>query len=238
MTLHPLLSDLLSVAAETLFPTECLGCHKPGAFICTSCLETLPRLSGQVCIACQKSSPLGWTHASCAAPDIPERLWSCFNYKHPLVAKLIITGKYKFVPDIFRVMGNYAASALMTGNMLAAREIDLISYIPLHPTRQRWRGFNQAEVTAYSIGLEASIQVTSTLIRTRHGQIQKNLSKTQRLANLEDIFAATQIKKISGRRILLVDDVATTGTTLLQASRALKLAGAASVWCATLAREL
>jgi ComF family protein len=132
--------------------------------------------------------------------------------------------------------------------------VDLITSVPLHPARQRERGYNQADLLAQALGRVIGIPVgTAWLKRVRHTRSQVSLNAADRRENVHNAFAcevpvggevpAPSSKGkgcadpgVSGRRVLVIDDVCTTGSTLEACSVALKAAGASSVWGFTLAR--
>jgi ComF family protein len=118
----------------------------------------------------------------------------------------------------------------------ADRVPDVIVPVPLHPQRERDRGYNQATLLARELGLRLSLGVDErALVRHRNTAPQVGLDAPARRANLADAFGCTG-STLQGRHVLLVDDVFTTGATLEAASKALDKCGAASVWAYTLAR--
>ena len=103
--------------------------------------------------------------------------------------------------------------------------------------RKRWdRGFNQAELLARPVAIRYALKLSNNLRRTRYTSPQAGLTESQRQQNLKDSFAVKKPERIAGKRILLVDDVFTTGATLRAAAGVLKNAGAAHVSALTLAR--
>lgn len=118
---------------------------------------------------------------------------------------------------------------------------DVLVAVPLHPARQRERGYNQAELLARMLGDRIGLPVTTAgLRRVRHTRPQMSLNAPDRRKNVEGAFVCPALKgdgdvSIRGRRVLVVDDVCTTGSTLEACSLALKTAGASSVWGFTLA---
>lgn len=138
--------------------------------------------------------------------------------------------KFKFSnrPSYYRTFGKLLA--LKVQNTPQLGEIDIIIPVPMHKNRQRQRGYNQAELiagfTAGQLGIKSENHV---LIKTVETKTQSLLSKSQRLSNLEGSFKVNLQKRIEGRSILLVDDIVTTGSTINQCCKALKLAGAERV---------
>jgi ComF family protein len=118
-------------------------------------------------------------------------------------------------------------------------DFDMILAVPLHPKRLRDRGYNQAGLLARSLSLRIRVPFNKgMLIRKRPTLPQTGLSDSRRAANVRNAFACENPERISGRRILLVDDVMTTGATVSSASRALVRSGALRVSVLTLARTI
>jgi ComF family protein len=115
-------------------------------------------------------------------------------------------------------------------------KFDLVVAMPMH-WRKRWeRGFNQAELLAAPLARAYGVKVSRRLRRTRYTKAQASLGQEQRLANLDHSFAVRGGEPLSGKRVLLIDDVFTTGATLRAATAVLKAAGASHVCALTLAR--
>src|SRR5205823_5404499 len=108
--------------------------------------------------------------------------------------------------------------------------------VPLHPTRQRERGFNQAMLLARSLSPRTSLPVVPALERVRYTTTQTAFDRAERMENLRNAFRLRPRRDVRGSRVLLVDDVLTTGSTLSECARVLKQAGASSVYAATAAR--
>jgi ComF family protein len=113
---------------------------------------------------------------------------------------------------------------------------DAIVPVPLHPTRQRQRGYNQASLLAIEVGAHLKLPVIQdVLVRTKATAPQVDLGVQERRANVQDAFRCTG-NSLSGKRVMLLDDVCTTGSTLESACASLLEAGTLSVWAYTLAR--
>jgi ComF family protein len=112
----------------------------------------------------------------------------------------------------------------------------MIIPVPLHPTRQRERGFNQASLLAELLSAEVSIPSKLLLERVRYTTTQTALDRAERMENLHNAFRLRKNMDVRGLRVLLIDDVLTTGSTLNECARILKRAGAISVHAATAAR--
>ncbi len=114
--------------------------------------------------------------------------------------------------------------------------IDAIVPVPLHPAKLREREFNQAEVLARLAGERLGLPVADCLRRLRYTPTQTHFHREERFENLRDAFAMADAPDLSGRRVAVVDDVLTTGSTADACARALREAGAAAVVVITVAR--
>lgn len=247
--LKPLYHDLKTLVFDTLFPIYCLACEKENKkFICDDCQGKLAPLSHQFCIVCQKMSLGGLTHPKCLSPHTADGLVSIFDYHDPRVADILIKGKYSFLPDVYKLLGAMVANAVKTNFPHLNATTYTLTAIPLHKWRQRWRGFNQsavlAEATAQNLGFAAtnvssSAKATadSLLVRCKFTRTQKNLKKDERIKNLETAFALKPSADVHNQSLILIDDVTTTGSTLLEAAKVLKRNGAKKVFCLTVARD-
>src|ERR1700757_2344362 len=108
--------------------------------------------------------------------------------------------------------------------------------VPLHPARQRERGFNQASLLAELLSAQTSLPYKSMLERIRYTTTQTALDRSERMENLHNAFRLRKNADVRSLRVLLIDDVLTTGSTLSECARGLKRAGALSVHAATAAR--
>lgn len=138
--------------------------------------------------------------------------------------------KYDRVTDLAPALGAYLAEG--TQKLPPA---DLLVPVPLHPARVRERGFSQTLLLAQAAGEQSGLPVDSrSLVRTRHTRSQMGLSREARLVNLRDAFRVRG-NALEGKRVILVDDVITTGSTLNECARALKRAKVRAVYALTLA---
>jgi ComF family protein len=114
---------------------------------------------------------------------------------------------------------------------------DMVIPVPLHPAKRRERGFNQAERLAAFFGDFSGVEMNTTaLLRVKSTQTQTRLTQAERTANVRKAFHCAPDTKLNGKKIILIDDVMTTGATTNAAARALRRAGAAEVFVWTVAR--
>ena len=233
-----------------IFPSDCRLCGSPLLNIsrlpvCETCLAAIRPIAGQVCDLCGENVPEG---LQAAGP----RMCSACQEMRPLFDKAVAHGaydgelrelihllKYEQVLPAARVLGEMLGAAIAK---LQLAESVLVVPVPLHSSKRRQRGFNQAETIARTAlkrlprrDFELAGQV---LARVRPTTSQIGLTRPQRRENMRGAFQVVHPNKVSGRTILLLDDVLTTGTTASECARVLRKAGADKVLVATVARTL
>jgi ComF family protein len=247
MTLFQLKSfctDAGTFVLDMLFPLRCLGCDAKNVWICTACLHGIPIHTEQRCPTClHRITPFGQTCFDCRDATSPmlDGLFAASPYHDSLLPYAIHTFKYRFIPGLSAPLGDFLTEVVQRSALPLP---DLIIPVPLHRRRLRFRGFNQSELLARELsqsltpGLEIPL-MSDILLRIRHTKPQmKTESREERLANLKNAFAMAEGKKetIRGKYIWLVDDVATTGTTLEECAAVLKQHGAKRVFGVVLAQ--
>lgn len=151
------------------------------------------------------------------------------------VRQVIHDFKYGRRVHLRRLVGRWLAQAL-DDPRLVGRRFDCIVPVPLHPARKRERGFNQAELLARELRGASGIELRDLLSRIRYTTTQTQFDRQERMENLKNAFRLRRGCDVQGLRMLLVDDVLTTGSTLSECARVLKQAGAVSVYAVTAAR--
>lgn len=219
-----------------LYPPRCLLCGAPGEGgldLCGPCRAALPWL-GPHCPVCAVPLPEGADGpcGTCLAADPPyTRILAPLYYRPPvdwLIPRLKFQGRLSHARLLGSLMAEYLAARL-------GDPPDLILPVPLHPTRLRERGFNQARELAVPVARRLGLPLGRGLVRrVKATRAQMELSARQRRANVRGAFAVTG--PVEGLRIALVDDVATTGATLGALAQALRRAGAREVQCWVAAR--
>ncbi len=227
---------------DTLFPIGCLGCGVPREYLCQTCLNVFPRRLRQRCPTCLKATtPRGEICFACSGKNFLDGLFAASLYRSPLVSASIHTYKYRFIQAFAKPLGTWLAGRVTEIGLPLP---DVCIPVPLHPRRLRFRGFNQSELLAHTLadtlapGLALPVR-TDILRRTRYTRPQmKTHTRAERLGNLAGAFAlvAANTPLIRDKSIWLIDDVATTGTTLEECARILKQSGAKSVFGIVLAR--
>lgn len=221
-------------ALDLLFPVRCVACGAADSWLCESCCGRIHLKENQVCPVCKTASLGGRTHSTCQAKtNLAGLRVACEYSANPELAAAIKSLKYKFHEQVVAELGATLAASLAAKSN---PEI-VISFVPLHARRQRERGFNQAELLAREVAQRIGSPVELLLIRAKYTTQQAKLARAERLTNLAGAFAAAPGKEIAGKRIVLVDDIATTCSTLEACAAELKKAGAKEVWGLVLARN-
>ena len=232
-----LLSFGLNILADVFYPKYCFGCRRAVGYLCKFCVNQVTVLEKMVCVVCNTTSLSGTTHRACKTPFAPDRLISALKYQDEVVSSMIITGKYHFIPELFAVLGALTAHTILQNHInFPAEDLDgfVVCAIPLHKQRLRWRGFNQTEIAGKIIAQAFNLPYANLLIRNKKTKTQKDLTSDARKTNMADAFAPQYRLP---KKVILIDDVTTTGQTFLEATKTLKENGAETVWCISIAKD-
>jgi ComF family protein len=251
------LQFLAEALCSTLVPAECRICgdaltNVSRLPVCGACLSAIRPVASALCEVCGERLP------GVAEPSTPARCRVCLRYRYPFRRAVAFTAfdgearelihllKYQHVKTAATNLGRMLALAVqkLQPDVSAHGDPVLVTIVPLHRTKQRSRGFNQSDLIARSAvrqlkhmwkGAELSY-APRLLERVRVTDTQTGLTRHQRRANLRGAFRVLEPEKIKNCRVLLLDDVLTTGTTVAECARTLRRAGAREVWAATIAR--
>ena len=207
---------------DLLFPPRCAFCGKvlPGRErgMCSACRRELPWLEGE------EAEQTGEFFSLCVSP---------LRYQDQ-VRESIRRYKFKCLSSYAGLYGTLVARCVK--DHLAGR-YDLITWAPLSPERRRERGYDQAFLLAQAAAAELGDVAVETLRKARHTAAQSGLEGDEsRRANVLGAYQCVEPELVAGKRVLLIDDVVTTGSTLSECARTLRTAGAREVVCASLAR--
>jgi len=231
------LSSLKDFLLNILYPKFCFGCNREGNYLCNDCLGTLGISEYQYCL-CEEPLriPESGKCAKCQSRKL-NGLYFSLPYKNPLVRKLIHQLKYEpFVKDLSKELARLIITSFSLMEKNNSFSDYILTFVPLHEKRLRERGFNQAEEIAKELSRLLEIPLINSLTRTRETLSQVDLSEAERKYNIKDAFLVKDKNIIKGKKILLVDDVYTTGSTMEECAFFLKLAGAKEVWGVAVAR--
>jgi ComF family protein len=244
-------TEMLHHLINFIYPPRCAACERRLSLesvqrVCAACIAEIERLSEPLCEVCGTpvdpavAAAQGWCRACTESPP------------HFTVARAVT--RYRAddeerapVPSIIR-RHKYGRDQSLTHALaeclgerwpLAENDYELVIPVPLHPRRLRWRGFNQAALIGRAVARRLGRPLdVRTLIRTRATPSQTAQDRRARLRNVHNAFAVARPTRIANRRVLLVDDVMTTGATVDECARTLLAAGARRVDVLALARVL
>jgi competence protein ComFC len=206
------LSTFFKWLGETLFPTYCCYCYKLGRYLCWDCFERLEFL--------------GAPHPLKLENSYLDSVIAAVRYQPPITTLLHMM-KYDGIPSI----AEYCGELLYETTFFELP--DCITAVPLHPKRQWWRGFNQAEVIAKRVAEKCKVPYHSLLQRQSYTSAQATLHRKDRIKNLNkafDIHFKLKKRKLPFKKVLIIDDVVTTGTTLNECAKILKEHGVEKVY--------
>lgn len=216
----------MRILLDLLLPPRCPGCDVEGAVLCGSCTAPLYRRLDE-----PPGTPLG---LPVTLPAGLLQLEWCATYSGPVRAALQAL-KYRGERRLSEPLG----AALAARWVRAGRGGELVTWVPVHPTRRRERGFDQAEDLARRMAVHASLPSLGCLERRQQTTAQHALGRQERQANIAEAFLTRQdsAEVVRGRWIVLVDDIVTTGATMAGCATALSAAGAAAVSAIAVARD-
>lgn len=225
-----------------IFPPKCVICNKNfGEVICKKCsLKILEKyeIFSSKCMICDQNSFFGTTHTHCSSSFTPASTLNIYKYKGH-IRKIIKDSKYhskEFITLKYLTRLGIKKS-INNGHQIPKHTV--VIPIPLSKGREKERGFNQAEIIAKEIAKIFRLKVhTNVLKRLKETQTQHQKNRIARFENLQDAFIIKNKNRIKNRKILLIDDICTTGATLLETSKTLLTFNAAEVRCLTLAKKL
>lgn len=212
----------LPTPIDLLFPPKCLICQKllaPRETICPDCARALPYASGG------KVKQKGDFFQGCYSP---------FYYEEPLRRSFLrykFSGRQHYAPTY----GKWMADCLVAQDQT---DFDLVTWAPLSRLRRWRRGYDQAELLAKEVAARLSLPLASTLRKANRKPLSRlEGTRSIRSARILGAYSLTKGAEVAGKRLLLVDDIVTSGATLNECARVLKTAGAAEIICITLARK-
>src|SRR5437762_9470619 len=225
----------LGAIASLLYPpacTICSGMVAPGEYLCEECGAKAIRIAPPFCAKCSEpfegAITSTFTCANCAHRTIHFDAAVAAYRGRGIVRDVIHEFKYNRQIHLRHLVASWLRAAL-DDERLRDHHFDVIVPVPLHPARQRERGFNQASLLEELLSSHTSIPCRPLLKRVRYTTTQTALDRSERMANLHNAFRLRKNADVRGLHVLLLDDVLTTGYTLSECERVLKLAGDISV---------
>lgn len=238
----PILPNPFRGLVSLFYPSTCAGCGaavEAGENLCARCAAEIPRVRAPFCERCSQPFAGAITEkfvcANCHDRTLHFDAAVSAYRSRGVVRKVMHDFKYGGQIHLRHLLGRWLAETLDDAR-LAGRPFDCIVPVPLHPARERERGFNQAMVLAKLLGRASGLPVSPLLQRIRYTTTQTQFDREERMENLAGAFRLRRGRAVQDSCVLLIDDVLTTGSTLSECAAVLKKAGARSVHAATAAR--
>ncbi|MBI5045958.1 MAG: ComF family protein [Candidatus Niyogibacteria bacterium] len=216
---------------DLLFPEKCRGCGLSGVVLCEDCRRKL-RPPEIFCFACGKESDCGICAACARAYGIsPIKVFWAARYSEPPIKALIHDLKYRSATKVAETLGDIFCDNTNFALQNLKNENSVIVPVPITARKLRERGFNQSEILAAALSRKSGISLaTDILLKIKNTASQVAVAeRAKRLENLRDSFAVPHPERISGKTAILVDDILTTGATIIECARELKKAGAKNI---------
>lgn len=232
-----LVCDIISGVLDLVYPPYCLVCGQAGEdYLCPECIEKIDIIEQPFCRKC--GIPCESYHCTTCRERNFEFKCSCSaGTFDSVLRKAIHLLKYDFRQPIADPLANLMVRCFPNTHLSGC--VDVAVPVPIHRSRMLERGFNQAEELARGFCKKVSLPLeTRSLRKHRETRHQVDLPHAERAVNVQGAFAVANPGPIAGKRVLLIDDVFTTGSTLSESAKTLKSAGAAEVYAYTLARSL
>jgi competence protein ComFC len=235
-----MLKSALKFLLDLLFPIVCQSCGAEGEYLCLGCSVKIESPIHR-CPACSKNSLLGRVHDECVSRKIAlTGLMVVAEYKDQAIRKLIWQLKYNSVENISHTLALLMADFFIRADITEYFSGSLVISVPMHPRRQRMRGFNQAENIARLLAKKMDMRFAPALRKIKNTTRQVDMKREERFENVKGAFALDKNVNeglFAGRKIILIDDVATTGATLNECALMLKDLEPAEIWGLVVARN-
>jgi ComF family protein len=231
---------------DLFFPKFCLGCRKEGTFLCDDCRALLDIAEHNYCLC--ESHPLRLPKDAktgkcnrCSDKKLAG-LYFALSYKEKQLAKKLIY-QFKYAPYL-KDLAKTLASIIIEHLVLSGKNTEeiwqnsVLVAVPIDNKKLKTRGYNQSEELAKELSKFLKIPaILGNLVKIKSTKPQMESSREERLANLENAFAIKNPEEFSGKKVFIVDDVYTTGSTMSECAKIIRKAGAKSVWGICIARE-
>lgn len=223
----------LKPVLDFIFPPRCLGCKKRGKWLCVDCVSHFARVQQPVCRICGNATAGTVLCSYCYKTPLRIDGIRAPHYFEGILRETIHRFKYQHATHLAQPLAEVLVAYLQAHLI----EFAMLVPVPLHGLRFKQRGYNQSELLATELGAALGVPVVNALIRVKETKSQMNLPAGERKANVRGAFVC-QDESVSGKKVLLIDDVCTTGATLEACSIALRQSKTASVWglCAARAK--
>lgn len=216
--------EIKNLLIDLLFPGCCVSCGHEGNCLCDRCIEKIKISKNPDPVRIPAAHPL-------------MGVWIAADYDDEIIAAAIKAFKYQLLPDLGDKLAGLMSAHLSANESFRTLKFDHVVPVPLSRRRLNWRGFNQSEILGAALCRRLNRRFACNLLRRiRYTHPQVGLPAAERFKNIRGIFTVSPEYEIAGTKILLLDDVVTSGATLGECARILVEAGAKEVWAAVVAK--
>ncbi|MBI4652828.1 ComF family protein [Candidatus Kuenenbacteria bacterium] len=222
---------IINFFLDLLFPIKCVGCQKENVWLCEECFKKINLNLKNFCPFCEKPARMGCICQQCLAHSPLKNIFITSSYEEKIFKQAIHIFKYNHIRDLAKPLGKIIIDFLYQSklNFLFNDSYFLVP-ISLHRKRLFERGFNQSELLVQEIAKEFKLSILNNVLkRTRYTKSQTKLKEKERRKNIKNAFVCIQPEIVKNKNIILFDDIFTTGSTLREAARVLKKAGAKEI---------
>ena len=221
-------------AVDFVYPPSCSGCGKPGSLWCSDCQHSTQRILSPICEICGYPILKPGVCKNCQTTRPPFTFLRSFAEYNGALEKAVKSIKYHSNLGLGLIFAEYLSEMVSNLNW----DFDCIVPIPISKEHLRSRGYNQTSVFARPLALMLNKPINeNSVIRTKNTLSQVHLTREERFTNLQSAFSVNSATLI-GKKVLVVDDISTTGATLISCSKVLMDSGCNEVFCLTIARTI
>lgn len=219
-----------SIFLDFVFPRQCLSCQKEGEYVCSACFDKIELLEKFPCFLCHSGSYEEGICPHCRKISGIDRIIISCRYSDNLAGRMVESLKFSFLESLSEPLSQLLIKQIKKKDLKEFLRGGVIVPVPLAVKRLCERGFNQSELIAGNLALKLGCKVCSNLLkRNRETHQQALLSRQERMVNIKGAFSCEAANYLL--KVILLDDVLTSGATLTEAAYALKKAGVKEVIC-------
>ncbi len=227
---------------DLVFPKECVSCGQEGDYLCQQCFAKIDLNQKDCCALCHKEFFLSQICPDCQKESQLLNIWVAADYNNEILQALIHNLKYKYVEEISRILASLIINYLKEKEVFRYLNINSQNTwfvaVPLHKKRYLERGFNQSDLLANHLRDFYKIEKKVLLKRKLNTVSQVNLTRQERKINLANAFTFTKTEQADrNKKIILIDDVITTGSTLKECADVLAKNGFKEIYGLVIAQR-
>lgn len=226
--MNKLIYSAYILVLDLLFPIKCLICGRYGEWICSECIKGICLIQTDTCFSCGKISKHSQFCSRCSKQQALKGIVGSVSYESTAVKELVHNLKYGSIHRISELLGEYLVQRVIRSDMKFDDYV--VVPVPSSKKRQNQRGYNQAELIARYLCKRLNLRGALALEKIAETKPQVSFGREQRIKNIVGSIICCDEEFVLGKKVLLIDDISTTGATLGECAKILKIAGASEVW--------